>query len=682
MAVTLIGGSGPEYPRTEPAVIVERKALWSDEWVIDPELEAVRASDHTGHDIGTCVLRRRYGPAVADPPPAAFAARLAKSIRGHWVRLRLAGAGDAEAEGGVQTIWTGRIQAESRAIQGASGGDRGIETWVAYSALDILRKVRIHSSRWAEVVDPLGWVPGVNFWGTGDIEGGNRSAIKVAVPGGGQTYAYDRPRDDDASPYYWTNHDYLEYILKRFVQQTDGPVWTIGGATELIEDLTLSIPLRGGESALQILDRMVPARYGCGYRIAPTAAGFEVRVFSLSAHSAEFFGASMPLNPDGIVVDAPASHDLFDCQVEISNTQLYDGIRVVGERRKVIGSLIGPGLAGTDIRGLWTTALETAYKAGTGVPADDQKKQDLARATERFRRVYQLFGATATWNPPSPLLDKYGQVATGTAAQQYVIRRTLPYLMLREGWDYTQDPPVNNNLAAVEADFLPPLVLVKFTNLPGTPWGRIDKISQVMSDAVMKMQNASVRGLDHEWGVLIESTPNHALADNHFAGANPTGFDPATDGVDYEDMVITLAVEQDHHLELAFDLPEGFRAGDGSVMVVRERGAEFWYLAPNTYVDVDIDGTLLQSPSTGIVLRNDSTRLARVAAGAVARYCTERARARIRKRRLEAWGELLGHILAVVEDAEHTEKIYSPVTSVEWMFEGTRETVISTGFAR
>lgn len=673
MAVTLIGGAGPEYPRSEPLVLVERKATWAEGWTLDPELEPVRASDFTGQDIGICILRRRYAPAVADPPPTEFAEREPTSLRGHWVRLRLAGAGDPTAEGGIQTIWTGRIQVEKRSIQGASGGERGVESWIAYGPLDILRKIHIHSSWWwtgSETVE-VGFVPSVNFRRAGDIEGGNRSGLWH-----GGTYVFDFERESTESHYSWSNHMYLYYVLKRFVQQEDGPVWTIGGDIGLIEDLVLRTPLRGGETALQLLDRMVPARYGCGYRIAATEDGFEVRIFSLVAHHAVFYGSALNANPDSILVDASESHDLLGCDVERSNTQLYDTIRVVGERRKVICSI-----AGVDVQPMWSDALETEYKAGTGTPGDTSTKHDTARSVERLKHVYQAFGAVPTWSPSSPLLDKNGQLVAGTASLQKAIRRTLPYLMLREGWDYTTDPPVTFNPAGVEGDFVPPLVIVKLTNVTDTPWVPIDKLDMLMAGLVMKMKNASVRALDHEWGVLIESDPRHALAENHWAGANSSWFDPGVHGVDYENMAITIAVEQDHHLEVSFDLAEGFRAGDGSVMVLREPGAEFWYLAPDTYVDANGAGELVQSPSTGVELRNDASRLARVAAGAIARYCTARARARITKKRLEAWGEVLGHILAIVEDAEHTEKIYAPVTSVAWKFEGSLETVIGTGFS-
>lgn len=657
MGTILLNPGTQTWPKTATAPIVETKALWSDEWTVRPEIAVEQASACVaGQDLGSCVLRRPYGT-IKWPWETEFEAVEPIDLMGHWVRVRLMG------ESGLVDAWLGRVGGDTREIYGGDAGPTGIQTFTAYEPAWLLQRIHIHSSWWRETAmseteaKELGWCPSMNDRDERRLLVGNRSAAKVDgtyVFGGTDT---------------WTHRDALEYVVARFVDEsTDGgPAWSIGGQVDLLEAITDAIPFEASQTAAELLRKIVPTTMGVDYDVRYTDDGFEVAVFALSATEYAFAGATLPANPDTVELAAESALDGDRIVVVRTQENRYNRIRVLGRRMVVCCSIRADASPVSLIPG-WASDLETAYKAGTGSTADASDEHDEARRADSFRPVYRLFVVPTTWdfngNSASPAFDSDGALITTSlrAESQRLVRKTLTWLPLREGWDYTGGEPVNRNATGIEADFLPP-----------GAWLYDPTVSK---HRACEELGIGVSVVHETLGIFLQASPNHLLALNHWTGSpEPTDVEPA---YDYSTLVATVAFEHDWRLCLEYEVPD---AGPlGGTLTIVDDGAELWYLAPGTCLGVDTAGKLVYPPD-GRVLRNDAERLGLLMAGAIARYGSDRARAELHILDLLPWTGLLSRVLTVVESGGDTHAIGAPITGVEWQFGDRPRTVIRTGYA-
>jgi hypothetical protein len=349
-------------------------------------------------------------------------------------------------------------------------------------------------------------------------------------------------------------------------------------------------------------------------------------------------------------------------QISRSSEHRYSKVRVIGNRIVCCCSIGGADLVGGGtLVPKWETAEATAYIAGTGTPADPTEEHDKARTAERFRPVFQAFGM-----PVSQNMDAFAVKTSALGVPVYTdvdwqnkVRKTLNWLPLREGFDYSTNPATNNNPTDYEPEFLPPMA-----------WVYDDELARnIAADAAGI--HVSVSRTD--WGVWLQSTPNHLLAKGH-----DTGIDSEDESkYDYELSVATIAFETDHRLTLEQDTGEG----GGETLVIHDSTAECWVALDDTILDIGVDGAVKRVPGN-IVLRNDSDRLQLLLAGALARYRMGRGRAVLSIRGQQDWQQYIGHILTVVDEAGDTQPMACPVTGVEWVDDpaGPR-TIIKCGFA-
>jgi len=671
MATTIIGPTAATGAVTATPPLVYVRRTWSDSWTWEPSLRFRRGSCHTtGADLDMAELESRYGYDKA-PHEAGFSTKLPADWTRAWVRV------DVVAPGGAQTIFLGRISGEGRHVHGQDNGPSGRQTWAAYGPLQILRKIHVGRSFW--LVDgeekELGWIPSLNRRDELDTIRGNRSAEKS-----GDSYLF-------GSTAVWTHRDFLEYLLDRFVDESDagGPAWTIGGQDELLDELTETVEMATTQTAAEIIRRLIPPRLGLDYKITPTADGFEITVFSLLSQETSFQGATLPRNPRSVRVDSGSAKENIRTHLATSDAQAFGKVRILGRRLVCAFSLYGPAvlangnvsphpLAG-DLVKRWTNTLQSDYENGSG--SSDPTVLDQDRTAERFRTVFSAFGAPNDWDlydgKCAPKLDQAGQRQDGPADFQTRVRSTLSWLPLRQGWDYTVDPPIDGNPEGVEADLRPPAAWLTLRN----PAGEADPWSEAYQPA--EALGVGVHALRDDWGVLLTANPRHLLALGHFL--EPSAVAPL---VDYETTVITIAVETDQRLCLEVEIPDAAPSDGVYETVVPD--AHYWFLAPDTILDVDpADPTALVSAGP-LELRNDADRLALVMAGVLARYYATRARAEIHVKGLLPWTGLLGQILETVEEAGAAHQIQAPITSIEWsMPQGPNDsplTVIRTGFAQ
>lgn len=691
MPVTTIGGNRRPLNFSASAVI-DVKRVWEDPWRFAPQLEFVTATTTAAaQDLGSMQIRQVYGKALLSfRGENVFTIKESDLLIDHWVRLRLLGGQtqpvneDGDSEGG-HVAWVGRVSSEARAIHPTAAPPSGVQTWTAYEPAQILRKIHVYRSHW---LDPAGdervlaTVHDFNAFDDRNLLVGNRSPVKS-----GGTYLY-------GGTDLWTRFDALEYILGRFVDESgdDGPEWSIGGQVSVLQGLDDDGVLRDfgsdvirmdpTQTVAKILGRLISIKLGFDYTIRPTEDGFEVFIYVLHAEEQSFGDVTLPRNPNTVEVIGSHQPEMREHRLVHTADQRYDQITLLGRRIVVCLSLRGknqvPNDTPTTLVPKWGVANEATYDAGTGTPADGADAHDEARQADALRSVYGVFGAPEAWDfnngEASPLFDSEGKqdlsvviTPQGNLARpaiadfQPYVRATLLYLPLQEGFDYTADPPKDMNAPGHVADFMPPAAWI----LDGPRW--------VGADAV----GFSVHAAMIDWGVYLATSPRHLLAMNHFAGAAATETEPAWD---YDDLIVTIALEADQRLTYVWETPDDSRPSGGQ-LVIEVPDAELWYLARDTVLGTDIAGNLLKSGDKGRVLRNDTPRLMLHMAGAIARYFDLRSRAQLTFNGLMPAQQLLGQILTVIEEGEDTHHIQAAITAVTWDGSNEPATTIRTGFA-
>lgn len=669
MPITIAGPFTNSVPIVQPSAIVAVKQTFADLWKFEPTLEFVSggvAAASEGIDEATFV--RTYGR-VLEPWQKDPAQRGPVDLTGWWVRVELA------ADQGQEMIFVGRLTAPSREIFGSHVQVSGVpirtgeQSWTAYGGLDLLRRIQIsrHVCLFPEeqplAPDPgeerdLAELPGIN------AGGGNRSSYV----GPSDTYCYGGRET-------WTHLEYLYYLVRHHVASDGGPTWTVGGELGAVDALTEVIEFAKGTkkvSAADVIRALVARERGLDWLVRPTAAGFEIEIFSLVSQSFSFGGKTLPANPDSIKFTADQYPEVISCVIEPNHDHVYGKIRVIGKPILVCCSLRGE-LAHPEYEGSldkkWEAALEAAYKAGTGTPADTAEAHDRARQDAVYRPVYQSFGAPDDWDhqggQAAPVLDAAGTLAVG-GDYQNVVRNTEDWTPLREGWDYSVDPALDKAPELHEEDYLPPAcwILCADDVQGGVAYHRY-RPAELLGIHVSAPRN--------DWGVFLEPFSQHLLADGSWTGAAATEAVPI---YDWREMVATIAFYADQRLELVQEVP-GVWYSD-AVLDVRVDDAEFWFLAPKTVVGTDKQGQLVTSGSSGRILRDDRERLASVMAAVMSRYLASRTKAVIQIRGWWPYHTMVGKILESVEDIASSTLVHAPITAVKWNTAG--DTLIESGF--
>jgi hypothetical protein len=548
---------------------------------------------------------------------------------------------------------------ESRLVHAGVSAPVGVQTWVAYSAMEILDRVAVSQSYWwdggAERL--IGWVPDFNARDERNALAGNRTA---AVHDGAYLFG-----ESDL----WTRFDIATYLLDRFVDEggTTGPLWVLGGQANLLQNVADVIPVGPSETVGALLRRLITPRLGVDFTVIPIAdQGFEVYVFALTARTYSFGTMTLPRNSGLVAVDTTNAVGNIQTRIVKTSRAAYAKLRVVGARAVCCCTLVAPDDLGTK----WTAALATAYKAGAGGSTTDPKDHDRARRADRFATVYAAFGAPSDWDhqagAAAPIVEGDGVLSnTGSSDYQNTVRRTLPWIPLRAGYDYGVSPPLNLNPSGHEGELFAPIAWLLSADAP----------VYVAAEQV----GVHVGVPQFDLGVVLQASPNHLLALNHFSGAAETDTEPA---YDYEQMAVTLAFETDHRLALVYQAKDDPAPSDGELDIVDEH-AELWYMAPKTWYGLDDTGNPHKTGAgVNTVLRNDAARLYLVMAGAIARHIENRARAEVRIKGLQPWSFLLGHIMTVIEGGGDSHTIGAPITTVEYIGGDRPETIIKTGHAR
>lgn len=669
MPQTIRGGR--RFPSVFAAPIIETAPTFEDDWEYDPDLCLVSMGMHISQGA-TCEFYRRYGrvkmPFEGDFPQD----RDPLNLDRYWVRVSIM------TDQGPVPQFVGQVEAESRALTGSEDLPSGRQHWVAAGGLRLLQRIMISQAAFLNAdntVKYIDWIPPVNdtnLRGAGLAAVGNRTENK----GPDDVYYYGGKST-------WTHGQYIRYLIANFLNGEDGPLFSLAGQTSILENLKMAIAFPQVISAAEMLRELIPVKYGLDWMVRPTEAGYEIFVFALADASqsvtivANGATVTMPTNPNQVqIIKGQDRDELFECTVVTSNQRRVDAVRVQGKRIVVCGSLASLKAsysgATTNLERKWSQALEDTY---ISPGSDDSEECDKRRKLDKFRDVYQHFGAPADWDLGggtwSIACDSQGNLQAGD--YQNKIRETLSWIPLKEGFSYITNPPTDNRASQdQEPDFKTALAWVydpdpEDGTLPG--YRQADQVGMHVGRPL------------RDWGIFLNASPNHKLALNHWSDSQlaTTDYDGAM--YDYDKLVATIAIESDHRIQLMHDIPDELAAGDGSIMTIQDDEAECWVMLPNTVVDVAYDGTLVTAGDQQIVLRRDTDRLALALAGAVGRYINERVRASLSFHGFFPWVDLVGNTMSVIQQGDSVTNIAAVISSVEFILEPSPVMIVKTGYA-
>ncbi len=437
---------------------------------------------------------------------------------------------------------------------------------------------------------------------------GNRSGLKYPrdekAEGGPSSYIFS----EDA--HVWTARDIAEYLLVWF-----GPKNPPIGMFDAEGNLSLVERVYPGPANVGVgLNMLMDRRRGHAWGIvehddALTVWCYPIFDGEISAGTVKLTGNSMP-----ITIDMDADK-VGPVKTRRNLDQRYDKIVVRGGPVIVCGTVsFGDGT----LEKAWTAARETAYKA----LSDEDRRND-----DRYKNVYTAYRVPADWEAqmggdmgaghltaatPTVLPDGNLDFTAVPATRLWTMgRQFLRQLPLRNGYDYSVDPPVVLDASAPD-DFYMTRVYFEYATGKFAPADRLD---QAMEGAPAMR----ISLLDGELGIRVACSVNHWLADNHWGGAAASAWSPV---FDYEDVVGTVALATDQRLAVTVSVG-GVASDFPRTKRIDVDGAEAWVLLPYTVIGVS-GGALERSPGTVVTLRNDRDVLASVAAAARAWYCKER----------------------------------------------------------
>lgn len=693
---------------------VERKTRWLDDWQEVGYLDPLRCNMVCAPEVSQATFQYHFGR-VKREDANQFYPFVWEEVRNKFLRIRARWTD----EGDWFRLFTG-IAVDNETELNNPVIQSGIQTVTAHGIEHLLDRQLIRKA-WALTLNDtepnkLDWVPTFNerhFRGL-TIKG-NRTKDTLSAT---NTHHFHNTNTDQ-----WSNYDICKYLLYYHSPENIG--FAITGQAKECLDTIFEIHDFSQDTLWTALNKLIDRRYGCGFYLnypESSAELVEIVVFSVSDVAVNFGDVTLPANenlqPFVMPETFPGTHLVDEIPFTRTAKNQYQRIRIQGKRLKVCASFSYPD---DTLREDWSDDLEQAYRVATGQSGDDDvcKANDAIRGTDRFRDVYVQHRVHPNWD---------GRCGDGEGGQKSLVQVTCNddggideesvapfwngptpfgrFTPFQVGTRYDVSPPLvefeQDGVDASDPEFCPikAFIQVPFENntCPGYGsgsgsgsgyyptnyrWSLVDKISQVGNEDAKR--NCHVSPGDRHKSVRVEVNPNHYLALNHFDGAacNTEQNEPR---LDYETIIVTGMFETDQRPHILLEIaPEGEDEPEDDDMTLRELVidvpyAEYWWVAPNTVVDVGQCGELLRyHPDNDRIIRSDKQKLELVAAYAKNWYGRERQAVRIPIKRLGLYAPL-GAVITSINSVSFSEPVRTPVTGLSFDFK-SETTVIETGWS-
>jgi len=620
-----------DNPNAEPAAqsvlspkltYVETKEKWTDDWIAQPYLTAISATDTLEPTVPVATFTYQYGN-IHREDAAAFEQADPIDLDGHFVRIMLVN------DDGPSMLWCGRIERIDYAPHGGTTKS-GDATMTAYGLSHLLDKVTIHDAHVYE--NATNWtidrVPVVNEpLEHGPSNGGNRSTYSVFGDG---YYAFS---SDGA---VWSHLDVARYVLYHHQVRID-LAFVLHGDPDVLTalDQIHTVQRIEGLTIRQVLNKLISRRRGLAWKIETNGVSGEidVRVVSCLAEPIALGnGETLPAN--STIHDIALDQEILctQPQISIAHAHEYRTIRVVGEPIKVMATLQRSTGLGNDFEAGWSTTEEAAYLAA----------DTLERKHHRYDRVFTTFRIPTNWDwtvtQPGgatfnilPELNNLGtpDLEGSTVKGWSPFARLLPWLPIVEGVDYSINPPTDRNPTGSQPTYRRPfaLVLDECEDDGGEPANKYYRADRLDPDRFEGINSAPLQMLDRELGFRLCFNPQHRLAYQHWGGAADSDIDASdpSSAFDWEQMLVTVCFETDRRLAVHETLLQNTESLDE--LTIDARGAEQWLAIPGTVIGTDASGLPLRIANANAganALRDDSARLRIILALATAWYQRDR----------------------------------------------------------
>jgi hypothetical protein len=484
---------------------------------------------------------------------------------------------------------------------------------------------------------------------------GNRSENEEGVEA---TYVFSFEPNGD---FKWNGADALNYTIKNDVpldsQGNKAYRWnfTTGGSLEWF-DVTVK---RDKRSVKDVVDDIVDRRRAVGYYVQgdEQGASFEsiVRVFT-------FLESSIPLNDNITILPNPRQFTLdFESSFDVTEALLVNSIThkadVITVRGAKVTSTFSIWVDPTLLEGGWTSANETAYLEGAlntagyaALEEDDQKEvNQRARTQDSLGDVFSKFvmvdiwdlqisdskspGATNYWiavapgdfqSLPADPDDLTGDFSVDLNPDGSFVNP--PDKLWSKGAKFERFLSIKKDSADELSEYKDPLVIFQ-TDTDAGVWEFGEQLNSRsgMEHEQSRKFSTRLNMLDKELGIEVivgAAGAQQLIALENWAGAEPTpaNYDPETEegnGVDYFEMIATVSMKWDRHVE-AVVFPRGTPLNSLEPGVPKREtfidvpDARLDYLIPGTVTDIDDAGALVVD-TTGSILRDDRDRMKRIA---------------------------------------------------------------------
>jgi hypothetical protein len=656
-------------------------ADWTEQdWLRPERLEMKAGPDideaHFVLEVGN-FTHRRDTPFDISTPYSGVVEPL--SIDRHYVKIEFMDADDQVAD-----IWVGRLAYEEQitSVRDVDGQNvkTGVQRFVAYGLLWEWENTIIASSFVRPSDGSSNWLDperGIPFNLVEQAGGyalrGNLDPASISPP----VFSWKKHSET-----FWTAKEAIEYLCRFFPPKNPAGNEAIGidptGAVLTWYDISVETDRR---SVKAVLDELVDRRRLAGYWLKPKEVGSSILcdliLFTFTETDIEVGEDVITANPDQIELVIRGDKILESCILRSVATHVCD--RIVVEGTWITSTLSVTFGEGALEKG-WTNGNEGEFLAGAGGVDEDQNT--LARSRDELKDVFARIVTPSDWDQ---LLD--GNVAVTVQPESFpddMDSGDVPGLF--------NDPDIPNpwrHLASRYLDYIAiqdanskefrrPFVVFPESQLGGNYWVYSDQAAQID-----RQFSCHLHMLHDTLGfvqTVSKAAGNSLLALNHWAAAAPAPdeLDPddAVGAFDYEDLIFTGTLEWDDRVSAVVIINS---TGDGTerVRYIRVEDARLDFVVPGTITDINADGELIVS--TGSVLRDDRSRLQKIATAAAAWYGVPRRAVTLTYNSMRQF-VTIGQLVTDFVDNFVSETVNTPITGIAIDFNrGT--TTLETSYA-
>lgn len=722
---------------------IEKVRVWTASnaagpWTVQPSLHLQRLSVVAGPDIDQAQFEFKYGLYANDELVQPL------DLDRYFVRVALRDEGsetsdpvtDSDILATAFFVWYGIIEVDEKNIFGTrtiqntaiKTGDQQI---TAFGLLRDLENTPINKSIVERYVSqthkppeeiPRGIPFNINENGQFP-DRGNRSAEKKGTAG---TYIFSHEPNGGQK---WSGTDALLYTLANDApldgQGNKAYEWEYDMEPGALEWFDVTID-RDKRSVKDILDDIIDRRRALGYYVQGYESGgalrATVRVFT-------FLESSIPLNDNKTIAANPRQFTLdFENSFDVEQAGLVNSISheadIIWVRGAKITSTFSCWVDANLLAESWSSADEVTYRdgatgsAGYAALTDEQKQgaNQRARSSDSLDDVFSKFVMQDSWDLQVP------DSKDGTPTNYWVAIDpegfsgltdpddiTGPFATTNTGdklWSkgakFERFLPIKKKTGVDLSEYRDPFILFK-TDAAVDAWeyGEHLNARSATDDEENKRQfSTRLSMLDQELGFVVKvgaAGGQQLIASQNWAGAAATSeyYDPTTEegnGVDYNDMIATVCMKWDRHVEV-YEISTGgsLNALDPGVpkreIFIDVPDARLDFLLPGTITDIDDGGTRVQD-TTGSILRDDRERLERIAKVAKKWYGVTRQALTLNYKQLRVVASSdgsikmrVGDLVTSIGSSYTATDVNSVVTAITFENSDSPSTTMETSFA-